>query len=259
MDTMLQGRVALVTGATSGIGRATALGFGGEGAHVAVTYHANEAGAHETAAQVRELGVECSVHRYALEEPESAEALVRAVLERHGSLGVLVHNAVRWPEHFAPTEEVTLADWRSCVHANVDGAFALLRAVIAPMRAGGFGRIVSISTGLVQDGLAGSGPYVASKGALHALHRTLAKELGPEGILCNVVMSGTVDNQRPRPEWMRQAMARSASTGRMTLADEVARTAVFLGSGANGHVHGEAVRADGFFVSPHRMEPPPSG
>jgi NAD(P)-dependent dehydrogenase (short-subunit alcohol dehydrogenase family) len=108
--------------------------------------------------------------------------------------------------------------------------------------------IVTISTGLAVDGLPGSSAYTAGKAALHGLNRTLAKELGPAGILTNILMSGAVDT-RPRPPALIEQMKQSAVTGRLTDADEVARTAVFLGSRANGHITGEALRCDGFFVS----------
>ncbi len=116
-----------------------------------------------------------------------------------------------------------------------------------------------MSTGLVVDGSIGATAYVAAKGAMHAFTRTLAKEVGPHGILANVLMAGAVDSEvRHRPKEMLALMAAAATTGRLTLAEEVARAAVFLGSRANGHVQGEAIRVDGFFVTPPRWNPPRS-
>lgn len=94
---------------------------------------------------------------------------------------------------------------------------------------------------------------------MHAFTRTLAKEVGPQGILANVLMAGAVDSEvRHRPKEMLELMAAAATTGRLTLAEEVARATVLLGSRANGHVHGEAIRVDGFFVTPPRWNPPKS-
>jgi NAD(P)-dependent dehydrogenase (short-subunit alcohol dehydrogenase family) len=174
---------------------------------------------------------------------------------RWGALNTLVNNAVYWPAGFVNVEETTLEAWRTPVHANVDGTFALIHAALPHLRASAWGRIVTISTGLAVDGFPGSSAYMTGKAALHGLHRTLAKELGPAGILTNILMSGAVEiESRARPAWLLEQMKRSAATGRMTDADEVARTAVFLGSPANGHVTGEAIRCDGFFVSAVRRE-----
>ena len=255
MDMGLTGKVVIVTGASTGIGRAIALAFASEGARVAVTYHSDPHGAERSAELVREAGGEAMTAHFALEEPQSARALVESVEARFGRLNTLVNNAVYWPKGFVNVESSNLEDWRKPVHANIDGTFALIHAALPLLRASNWARIVTISTGLVVDGFPGSSAYMTGKAALHGLHRTLAKELGPAGILTNIVMSGAVESEtRERPAWLLEQMKRSAATGRMTLAEEVARTAVFLGSPANGHVTGEALRCDGFFVSGVRRE-----
>jgi len=258
MDMGLEGSVVIVTGASTGIGRAIALAFAREKARVAVTYHKDLAGAERTAELVRDAGGEPFVARFALEEVATAAALVDAVHSRWGSLHTLVNNAVCWPSGFLTVEESTLEAWRAPVHANIDGTFALIHAALPRLRATAattWARIVTISTGLVVDGFPGSSAYMTGKAALHGLNRTLAKELGPAGILTNILMSGAVQvESRERPPAMIERMKRSAVTGRLTEADEVARTAVFLGSRANGHVTGEALRCDGFFVSGVRRE-----
>jgi 3-oxoacyl-[acyl-carrier protein] reductase len=192
--------------------------------------------------------------RFALEEPTTAADVVSAVRDQWGSLAALVNNAVFWPSAFATVEEISYEDWMRPVQANIGGTFALINASVPLLRASTWGRIVTISTGLVVDGLPGSSAYMTGKSALHGLHRTLAKELGPSGILTNILMSGTVATHDP-PANLRAQMARSAATGRMTDADDVARAAVFLASRANGHITGEAIRCDGFFVTPPRREP----
>lgn len=255
MDLDLDGKTALVTGASSGIGRAIAIAFGRERANVALTYNSNQEGAEQTAEAVRAAGGRTLVMPYALEDVSSASQCVEGAASHFGGLHVLVHNAVRWPQGFRSVETLDIEHWRATVHANVDGAFALVKAAIPAFRAAGFGRLVTVSTGLVEDGLPGAAPYASAKAALHGLHRTLAKEVGPEGILVNVLMAGTVDSDvRPRPKWLRRRLMDAAATRRMTDVNDVARTAVFLGSPANGHIHGEAIRVDGFFVSPVRLD-----
>ncbi len=253
MDMGLRSQPVLVTGASTGIGRAIATELGREGARVALTYKTKREEAEKTAAQVRRAGGEALVLAFDLGEPGKAHEVVAAVAERFGGLAALVNNAVRWPAAFAPVEKLSLEEWHATVHANLDGSVFLTQAAIPHLRKSGQGRIVTISTGLAVDGNPGSGAYIAAKAAWHGLNRTLAKELGPDAILCNVLMSGAVASEvRVRTPEMLEQMAKSAVTGRLTLADEVARAAVFLASPANGHITGESIRVDGFFVTPPR-------
>jgi NAD(P)-dependent dehydrogenase (short-subunit alcohol dehydrogenase family) len=262
MDTGLAKMPVLVTGASKGIGRAIAVAYGREGARVCLTYRSDPSGADATARAVEAAGGEAMTARFSLEEPTTAAEVALAVRERFGGLAVLVNNAVAWPNGraervtdknrgFRLVEESTLAEWAEPVQANIVGTFAIIQAALPLLRTSVWARIVTISTGLVVDGFPGSSAYATGKAALHGLHRTLAKELGPAGILVNVLMSGAVDT-RPRPAAFLEEMKRSAATGRLTEADEVARATVFLGSQANGHITGESVRCDGFYVSPLR-------
>jgi 3-oxoacyl-[acyl-carrier protein] reductase len=258
MESELKSIPVLVTGASRGIGRAIAVAFGREGARVAITYREGREEAETTAAAVRDAGGEAMVTRFALEAPETAAPAIEEVCERFGGLAVLVNNAVHWPSSrnermainagFRHVEDFPWREWAVPVQANIVGTFAMIQAALPLLRKSEWARIVTISTGLVVDGLPGSSAYSTGKAALHGLNRTLAKELGPAGILTNILMSGAVDT-RPRPPAMLEQMKQSAVTGRLTEADEVARTAVFLGSRANGHITGEALRCDGFYVS----------
>lgn len=258
METELANTTVVVTGASKGIGRAIAVAFGRERARVAVTYRQGREDAEATARAVRDAGGEAMITRFALEAPETAAQAIDEVRTRFGSVAVLVNNAVDWPsgrdermqigQGFRNVEDFPWREWAVPVQANIVGTFAMIQAALPLLRAGAWARIVTISTGLVVDGFPGSSAYMTGKAALHGLNRTLAKELGPAGILTNILMSGAVDT-RPRPAAMIEQMKQSAVTGRLTEADDVARAAVFLGSRANGHITGEALRCDGFFVS----------
>ncbi len=263
MDMELAGVPVLVTGASKGIGRAIAVAYGREKARVAITYREGREQAEETARAVREAGGEAMTAAFALESPETAESAIAEVRARFGGLAVLVNNAVCWPtgrdERMSPgggfrnVEDFPWREWQVPVQANIVGTFAMIQAALPLLRASAWARIVTISTGLVVDGFPGSSAYMTGKAALHGLNRTLAKELGPAGILTNVLMSGAVDT-RPRPPAFLERMKQSAATGRLTEADEVARATVFLGSRGNGHITGEALRCDGFYVSGVRRE-----
>jgi 3-oxoacyl-[acyl-carrier protein] reductase len=251
MHTHLEGQVALVTGASKGIGRAIAIAYGQEKARVAITFREGQREADETAELVRRAGGEAMTVRFALEQPETAERAVAAVVEKWGSLNALVNNAVQWPNGFTKLEDLSFEDFTRTAHANMDGTFAMLKAAVPRLKQATWGRIVTITTGLVEDGFAGASAYVTGKSALHGLNRVLAKELGPSQVLTNVLMAGAVDT-RPRPPEFLELLRRSATTGKLTEADDVARATVFLGSRANGHITGAALRCDGFYVSPHR-------
>jgi 3-oxoacyl-[acyl-carrier protein] reductase len=253
MDTELRDRVAFVTGGSSGIGRATAVAFGREGAKVAVSYRSNRPAAEQTAAMVRKAGGESLVVPYDLADNASIHAAVEETVERWGAINVLVNNAVQWtsrggPEGAPPFEEVPPAQWQAMIRTSLEGAYSTIQAVLPSMRQGSWGRIVNISSNLAQDGLPGAGSYAAAKAGLHGLSRTLAWELAPAGILTNVIMPGMTLTERAQkhlPESIREQVASQTPTGRLTTPEEVAATVVFLASAANGHINGEVVRVTG--------------
>ncbi|WP_437927911.1 SDR family oxidoreductase [Sorangium sp. So ce291] len=248
----LEKRAALVTGGSQGIGREVALQLAAEGARVALTYRSEREKAAEVVREIERQGGEALALELDLGSIESIKAAVAAALARFGQLDVLVNNAVRWSERLpweAPRfEDIPLAEWQGTLHDNIDGAFAAIQAAVPSMRARGWGRIVNISSGVALDGVVGAGPYAAAKSALHGLTAVLARELGPHGILTNVVVPGlTVTDKMSAvisPEVMAQR-GKAYPVGRLLRAEEVAPTIVFLCSAANTAVTGEIIRASG--------------
>jgi NAD(P)-dependent dehydrogenase (short-subunit alcohol dehydrogenase family) len=249
VDTGMKGRVVLVTGASSGIGRAIAEAYGAEGARVALTYRSAEASAHATARAVEAAGGESLVLPLELGRIGSCNEAIEAVRERWSGIDGLVANAVQWPERSPEDadgfEQMRVERWRTTLRTNLEGTFATLRAALPAMRGRDGGRIVLMSSGLAEEGMPGGGDYGAAKAGLHGLARSLAWELGREGILVNVVDTGFTLTERNLEHFgddVRERTARAVPSRRLSTPEEVARLVVFLGSAANGNITGEIVR-----------------
>lgn len=251
MELGLANRVVLVTGSSSGIGRATALAFGREGARVGITYRSQRQQAEETARQVIEAGGQAIVVAYDLAHEETIKEAVETIGQQWGHIDVLVNNAVQWgslEEMGKRFEEIPMSSWKSTLDLSLAGVYYTLQQVIPLMRTQSWGRIVNVSSNVAEDGIPGAGAYAAAKAGLHGLTRVLARELGPAGILSNVVMPGFTLTERNRdqfPQAMQAAVAQQTPTGRLTRPEDVAALIVFLGSAANSHVNGETIRCTG--------------
>ncbi len=246
MDLQLENRVALVTGGSRGIGRAASLLLAREGARVALTYRSR---AEDAAAVVAEAGDRAMAVPLDLTDPVSIRAAVTAVLDRWGRIDLLVGNALDtlglslWPP--VPFEDQAAAGF---FRANIDGPYAVAQAVVPTMRAQGFGRIVLVSGTSGADGQPYAAALAAAKAALHGLTKSLAKELGPDGVLVNAVLPGTTLTEHLTavlPAAARAARAERSPIRRLLGPEEVAPTVAFLGSPANTAVTGELVRVSG--------------
>lgn len=252
MDLGLAGRVAVVTGSSQGIGRASALLLGSEGARVAVTYHRERDRALAVADEIENGGGEAVATQLDLASADSVSQAVGTALERWGRVDVLVNNAVYWGDRMpweAPLfEELAPEEWRAYFRVNFEGAYSAVQAVLPSMRSRGFGRIVSVSSGVAADGFPGGAPYGAAKAALHGLTKTLSKELAPAGILVNVVMPSATLTERMvarLPAKVLEMSAKASPLRRLPRPDEVAAAIVYLCSGANTAITGEIVRVGG--------------
>lgn len=255
MDTAVRDKVVMVTGASSGIGRATALAYAADGARIAVTYHENKDGAEETARLVRDAGGSAFVVRYDLTDLESIRAAVDAVVGEWGGIDVLVASAIAWsdgiPRPGRPMpkfEDVPSAVWQEVLRTTVDGVYHTVQAALPAMRGREWGRIVMMSCGLAEYGMVGGTAYSAAKSALLGMARSLAWELAPESILVNVVLPGqtlTENVVRFAPPQALEAKAKTLASGKLSVPEDVAKAVLFLGSAANGNITGQALRFTG--------------
>ena len=176
----LAGRVALVTGAGVGIGRAVAVALGQAGAVVGVHYHTSIGEAEQTVAQLAQLGVGGVLLQADLTDEDAANAVVDRLVAQVGRLDILVNNAGA-PLRRSSIEDCPTDLWRQALDVNVTSAFLVTRRAIPHLRAGGHGSIVNnLSLSVQTGGAGGAGPYAAAKGALQVLTRTLARELAPQ-------------------------------------------------------------------------------
>ena len=242
------GRVALVTGAAQGIGQAIAKGLAEGGARVHV--------ADRDATGVTEFATMHGLTPHVLDvsERKAAADVVNAIVAREGQLDILVNAAggVRG-QVGRPIEEVSEDDWRVIFQANVDGAFWLAQAAAAPMRQGGFGRIVNIASGAgLRPSLTGIQAYTAAKHALVGLTKQLSQDLGRFGITCNAVAPGFVrSNPATERQWEsygaegQARLIESIHTRRLGTADDIAAAVLFLASARANWISGQIVSVDG--------------
>jgi len=250
MDLQLKDATVFVTGSSAGIGQATAVAYGAEGARVAVTYYKNRQGAEETAKEVQDRGGQALTVHYDLADPDSIRSSIEQIQKEWGTLNVLVNNAA--PMDVAgPTgqlfEDVPLQNWESMIRRTLEGVALTIQCALPLMRKSGWGRILNISSDGT-DGWPGLGPYATAKSGLHGLTRTLAAELGPANIVSNVVMPGAVMTERTAkniPAEQKEQIRQHMPTRQLITPEDVAAVIVFLGSPVNKQIIGEIIRVTG--------------
>ncbi|MBV8718771.1 MAG: SDR family oxidoreductase [Chloroflexi bacterium] len=251
MDLGIHQRVAVVTGGSGGIGAGIVRCLAREGARVAVGYHTDRTAA-EHLVQSMDSGPEaCMVFHDDLCAPQTIQRAVEAVLERWGRVDILVACAWQsagWPQPDVLPESTSAEAWQVQLRANVEGSACVVQAVLPAMRAAGWGRIVLVSSGAAEDGAPGLEHYAAAKAALHGISRSLARSVGPAGILVNTVMPSFVATERHRhsiPPQVFERIAAQTPTRRLATEEDVAQLVAFLVSDANRAITGSEVRVSG--------------
>ncbi len=240
-----QGKVALVTGGSRGIGRACALELGRRGASVAITYQASEAAAQEVVEALKALGVPALALKLELADADACAKAVDAVVEALGRLDVLVNNAGIALDGLVM--RLKTEDWNRQLDVNLTGAFHLVKAASRPMVKQRSGAIVNLTSVVGEMGNAGQSAYAAAKAGLIGFTKALSRELAGRNIRVNAVSPGFIETDmtsRIAGE-ARDKLVASIPLARLGNADEVARAVAFLASEQASYVTGEVLRVNG--------------
>jgi NAD(P)-dependent dehydrogenase (short-subunit alcohol dehydrogenase family) len=243
----LRGRRAVVTGVSAGIGSAIALAFAAAGAHVAGIYKTDPDGAERVEAGVREHGVDCVLVAGDTGDRSQVDDLAALAVERFGGIDIWVNNAARLM--VKPLLETSDEDWHGLLAANLHGYFYGCRAAgRAMVDAGAGGRIVNVSSAADVLVVADLGAYIAAKGAIVAMTKVLALELGSAGITVNAIAPGAIDtplNKTAYTPEVRRRYEERIGLHRIGTPEEVADAVLFLASDASRYVTGHELLIDG--------------
>jgi 3-oxoacyl-[acyl-carrier protein] reductase len=244
----LNGKVALVTGASSGIGRATAAALAANGARVAINFHRNKAGAEAVRAQITGGGGSAKVIQADVTRASDVQSLVEQTVNELGPIDILVNNAGSLVERLKILE-LTEERWDEVIDLNLKSAFLCSKAVAASMMERKTGAIINVSSIAGRNGGAlGSIHYSAAKGGLITFTKGLAKELAPFGVRVNAVSPGVIDTpyheEFSSPEMMK-TYAGMIPLGRIGTPAEVGKVICFLASDAASYLAGETIEING--------------
>jgi 3-oxoacyl-[acyl-carrier protein] reductase len=247
VDRALEGRVALVTGGSRGIGRAIAIALGRRGAKVVINYAAREDAARATAAEVEAAGGSAAIIGFDVGSADAVTEGIKQIATDHKALDILVNNAgvainglvMRFKDD----------QWRRSLDVNLGGAFYTVRAASTMLlRAKQHGRIINLTSVVGEMGNGGQVAYAASKAGIIGLTRSLARELASRGVTVNAVAPGFIETDMTAehlPEAQRQKLLAEIPLGRIGGADEVADTVAFLAGPEAAYITGQVLRVNG--------------
>ena len=234
---MLENKVALVTGAGRGIGRAIAIALAEEGAEVIVNYNGSEERAKEVKQTIEENGGKASIYKCNVSDFEACETMIREIVKEHGHLDILVNNAGITKDGLIM--KMKEEDFDRVLNVNLKGTFNTIRHSARQMLKQRSGKIINISSVSGILGNVGQANYAASKAGVIGLTKTMARELGSRGITVNAIAPGFVDTE------MTENACKQIILGRFGKPEDIANAAVFLASDKADYITGQVISVDG--------------
>ncbi|MED3978087.1 3-oxoacyl-[acyl-carrier-protein] reductase [Priestia megaterium] len=245
---MLQGKVAIVTGASRGIGRAVAIELGKLGAKVVVNYSGSEAKALEVVDEIKGLGTDAIAVQANVAESDSVQAMIKEAISTFGSVDILVNNAGITRDNLLM--RMKEEEWDDVINTNLKGVFLCTKAVTRQMMKQRAGRIINISSIVGVSGNAGQANYVAAKSGVIGLTKTTAKELASRNITVNAVAPGFIatDMTDKLNEEVQAEMLKQIPLASFGQPEDVANAVAFLASDASRYITGQTIHVDGGMV-----------
>jgi 3-oxoacyl-[acyl-carrier protein] reductase len=245
---MLQGKVAVVTGASRGIGRAVAIELGKLGAKVVVNYSGSEAKALEVVDEIKGLGTDAIAVQANVAESDSVQAMIKEAISTFGSVDILVNNAGITRDNLLMRMKED--EWDDVINTNLKGVFLCTKAVTRQMMKQRAGRIINISSIVGVSGNAGQANYVAAKSGVIGLTKTTAKELASRNITVNAVAPGFIatDMTDKLNEEVQAEMLKQIPLASFGQPEDVANEVAFLASDASRYITGQTIHVDGGMV-----------
>ena len=242
---MLENKVALVTGAGRGIGRAIAIALAEEGAGVIVNYNGSEERAKEVKQTIEENGGKASIYKCNVSDFEACETMIREIVKEHGHLDILVNNAGITKDGLIM--KMREEDFDRVLNVNLKGTFNTIRHSARQMLKQRSGKIINISSVSGILGNVGQANYAASKAGVIGLTKTMARELGSRGITVNAIAPGFVDTEMTEvlSEEIRENACKQIILGRFGKPEDIANAAVFLASDKADYITGQVISVDG--------------
>jgi 3-oxoacyl-[acyl-carrier protein] reductase len=245
MKAVLEGQIALVTGASRGIGRMVACHLARAGAHVALNFLRNAAAAEETARLIEAAGGQATLAPFDVADPDAVSAAISDLVGRHGRCDILVNNA-------GLTVDTLLlrlkpADWDQVMAVNLKGTFNCTKAAVRPMVRARYGRIVNMGSIIGSMGNAGQAAYAAAKAGIVGFTKSMARELAGRNITVNAVAPGFIETEMTAnlPEAVRTEYVRLIPAGRLGTAEEIADAVLFLARPESAYITGQVIGVNG--------------
>ncbi len=238
-------KVALITGASRGIGRAVANDLASKGAMVVINYTSNESAANKVLGEIEKCGGKATICRFDVSNHESVNENIEKIIDEYGSVHILINNAGITRDTLLPRMKET--DWDEVMSVNLKGVFNCTKAVTRGMMKQRYGRIVNITSVVGEMGNAGQTNYSATKAGIIGFTKSAAKELGSRGITVNAVSPGFIDTDitKDLPDSLKQRYIQGIPLGRFGEPEDISGVISFLVSDNASYITGEVIRVNG--------------